>query len=223
MFSGLLKRECLGVLQRPQQVFNPLVFLFLAVTLFSIAQPAVRLPDDVQIDHAAVLWVIVLLTSILSLDSLFRRDFDNGVLEQMLIQSHTPFLVVFARMLVQWIYTGGLITLLSPVLGFLAGVPVDALPTLALVLLVGTPALSFLGAIGAALTVGFSRGGIILALLVLPLYIPVLIFGADAVAQNIEGAGASAQISWLFFITMLSLTIGPFAATSGLKISVQLQ
>lgn len=221
MFSSLIAREWRAVAQRPQQILNPLAFLLLAVMLFSIARGPSAGPA--QDGHAAALWVVVLLTSILSLDTLFRRDFDNGMLEQMLLTVPAPFLAVLVRIGVQWCYSGLLIALLAPGLGFLMSVPADALGTLTLALLIGTPALSLLGAMGAALTVGFSRGGVVLALLVLPLFVPVLIFGAGATAAAMRGESASAELAWLGFISMLALSIGPFAATAGLRISVQLQ
>ena len=224
MLRGVIWREWQALLRHPQQIVNPLAFLALAVMLFGVALPrlaAVGNPTVLLIYGASTLWVIVLLTSILSLDSLFRRDYDNGTLEQVLLASTPPFLVVLVRIGLQWLYSGLLIALVSPLLGYAVDLPADALDDLALPLLLGTPALSLFGAIGAALTVGFNRGGVILALLVLPLFLPVLIFGVGAVTEH-AGQG-EAQLYWLVFISMLALTIGPLAATAGLKISVQLQ
>jgi heme exporter protein B len=202
-------------------VVNPLAFLFLAVLLFSLGAPGQSLH---RAEFAAgILWALVLLTNMLSLDGLFRRDFENGALEQTLIAADVPFVPVLMRVAVQWLSTGFIMTLLAPVLGGFLGLPVSALPTAMLALALGTPALSLLGAVGAALTVGFSRGGILLGLLVLPLYIPVLIFGSGAINQDIAGMANEAQLYWLIFISMLALTIAPFAVVAGLRISVQLQ
>ncbi len=203
------------------QVLNPLAFLFLGVMLFSVGVPSAVQGNGIY--AGAVLWFIVLLTNLLALDGLFRRDYDNGVLEQILCASEVPFMVILMRIFVHWLHTGLLITLLAPLLSLALGIELHALPVVMLALLLGTPALSFIGATGAALTVGFSRGGVLLALLVLPLFLPVLIFGAHVVNDAVAGNGNSAQLYWLAFISMVAFTIGPFATTVGLKISVQLQ
>ena len=159
----------------------------------------------------------------LSLDSMFRRDYDNGVLEQIMCGAHAPFLVVLVRIAVQWLSTGVLLALLSPLLCVMLGIPLDVIGIVMVALLVGTPAVSLLGALGAALTVGFSRGGTILGLLVLPLLLPVLVFGTSAINQAVAGMEYQAQLYWMGFISMLSLTIGPLATTAGLRISLQVQ
>lgn len=215
MFVAEISRLC----KEPMRVLNPLALLFLSIMLFAIAVPAEVLSKY----GAAMLWVVVLLTTILSLDDLFRRHYDNGLLEQILLISAVPFLAVGLRLFIHWLYSGLLITLLSPMLGLMLGIPTESLPILALSLLLGTPALTLLGGMGAALTVGFSRGGVVLALLALPLFTPVLIFGAGAVAEHGAGASASAQLYWLLFISMVATTIGPFVALAGLRISIQLQ
>ena len=214
MFALDLKR----FLADPLKVINPIVFLFLAVMVFALVVPGQGLKDY----GGAVLWVVVLLTTVLSLDDLYRKGFDDGTLEQVLIHAPVPFWAVLRQLIFHWLQTGFLIVCLSPVLGSLMGVPVETLPTLALALLLGTPSLTLIGAMGSALTVGFSRGGVLLALIVLPLFVPVLIFGAGAVSEHIIGAAVSAQLSWLLFISMVALTVGPFATLAGLKISVQL-
>lgn len=220
-FTGLFVREWRVLLRNRAGVINPMAFMFLAVMLFAVGSP---LQDNNQAAYAAaLLWLIVLLTNMLSLDSLFRRDYDNGVLEQVLSSAGMPFFVVLIRILVQWLGTGLLITLLAPLLCLFLGLPGQAIGTTMLALLLGTPALSLLGAVGAAMTVGFSRGGILLGLLVLPLFLPVLIFGASAVNESLTGAASAAPLYWLGFISMLALSVGPFAATLGLKISLQMQ
>ncbi len=211
--------ELMNVLREPMRILNPLAFLLLAITLFSLA-----IPQDVLREHgAAVLWVLVLLTTILSLDDLFRRRFDNGVLEQLFLTAPVPFLAIAVRLLIHWLYSGFIISLMSPLLGLLLGMPKEHLPVLMLSLFLGTPALTLLGGMGAALTVGFSRGGVVLALLVLPLFVPILIFGMGAISEHSIGASATAQLYWLGFISMAALTVGPFATLAGLKISIQLQ
>lgn len=221
MLGGLFAREWRVLMRNRAAVLNPMAFMFLAVMLFAVGSP---LQDNTRAQFGgAVLWLIVLLTNMLSLDSLFRRDYDNGVLEQVLTTAEVPLLVVLVRIFVQWLGTGLLITLLAPLLCLLLGLPNHTIGLTMLVLLVGTPALSLLGAVGAAMTVGFSRGGILLGLLVLPLFLPILVFGASAINQAVAGVGGTAQVYWLAFISMVALTIGPFATTLGLKISLQLQ
>jgi len=219
--TGLFLREWQVLIRNRSAIFNPMAFMFLAVMLFAVGSP---LQDNSRAEYgSAILWLIVLLTNMLSLDSLFRRDFDNGVLEQILVTAEIPFLVVLVRIFVQWLSSGFLIAILAPILCLLLGVPSHAIGTTMLALLVGTPALSLLGAIGAAMTVGFSRGGILLGLLVLPLFLPVLVFGTSAINQVVVGMSSDAQLYWLAFISMVALSIGPFAATLGLKISLQMQ
>jgi len=219
--AGLLAREWRALMRNRAALLNPMAFMFLGVMLFAVGSPV---QDNERAQYGgAMLWLIVLLTNMLSLDSLFRRDYDNGVLEQVLSTAQAPFVVVLMRLLVQWIGTGLLITLLSPLLCLLLSLPNEAIPITMLALLLGTPALSLLGAVGAAMTVGFSRGGILLGLLVLPLFLPVLVFGTSAINQAAAHVDASAPLYWLAFISMLALTVGPLAATLGLKISLQLQ
>jgi heme exporter protein B len=219
--TGLFSREWRALVRNRGAVLNPMAFLFLAVMLFAVGSPVSD--NETARYGGAMLWLIVLLTNMLSLDSLFRRDFDNGVLEQVLSTAQAPFMVVLIRVLVQWLGTGLLITLLAPLLCLLLGLPSEAIFISMLALLLGTPALSLLGAVGAAMTVGFSRGGILLGLLVLPLFLPVLIFGASAINQTVLHMDATAPLAWLAFISMLALSVGPLAATLGLKISLQLQ
>ena len=221
MIVASLRREFHVLLRHPGAIMNPLAFMLLAVMLFAVAGPV---EQSARLEYSgAVLWLIVLLTNLLSLDAMFRRDFDNGVIEQLIIASPAPFLTVLIRIFVQWLVSGMLITMLAPVLALLLGMPTEIVPTVMAALILGTPALSLLGAIGAALTVGFSRGGILLGLLVLPLFLPVLIFGAGAVNEATLGMPNTAQLYWLAFISMAALCMAPFATLAGLKISVQLQ
>ena len=219
--GGLLRREWQVLARNRAQVVNPLAFLFLAVMLFAVGGPLV---DNMRAQYGgAVLWLIVLLTNMLSLDALFRRDYDNGVLEQILCDAEVPFLVILLRVGMQWLSTGALVTLLAPVLCLLLGLPGEVTLTAMLALALGSPAISLLGGVGAALTVGFSRGGVLLGLLVLPLLMPVLIFGTSAINQEVAGISNDAQLYWLAFISMVALTVGPFATTAGLRISLQMQ
>ena len=220
MIVTMWKREWRAVFRNRSAIANPIAFLFRGVLLFNLSLTSFEPNNN---SHAiGMLWLLVLITNFLSLDVTFRRDFENGLLEQIFVVAEMPFLVIFLKVIIHWIVTGFLVSLLSPLLGLLMGLPSEKFLNIFASLLVGTVALSFLGAIGASLTVGMGRGGLLLALLVLPLYIPVLIFGVD-VAQS-EGFGLTSipALYWLVFVSVASLTLAPFAALLGLKISLSM-
>ena len=219
MFAAQFRRDWLSLMRARDEALNPLVFLFLATTLFAIAfgGDARRLAALAP----AIIWVLVLLANLLSLEALFRRDFEDGTLEQLLLLAEPPFAAVLGKVAVQWCVSGAAMTILAPAAALLLNVPVAALPALMLGLLLGTPALSLIGAVGAALTVGVRSGGVLLALLLLPLYLPVLVFGVSAVLDRMAGVGNAAQFYWLAAISVASLTLAPFAATAALRISVE--
>lgn len=219
LFIAQLRREWFLLIQNSEEVLNPLVFLFLAISLFALATGG---GPDVLRDYApAIIWVLVLLANLLSLEALFKKDFEDGTLEQLILKAEPAFLPLLAKVLVHWLFSGLAMTLLAPVAALILYLPDTALPTLMIGLLLGTPALSLIGAVGAALTVGLRRGGLLLALLVLPLYVPVLIFGAGAVLEQMAGIETMAQIYWLGVITMASLTLAPFAVQAALKVSLE--
>ena len=206
-------------------VINPLVFLLLSTMLFVIAAPVLvdDSSDKAPALAAGILWTLVLLTQLLALDGMYRRDFDSGVLEQLLLTSQIPFVAVLIRILMQWLSTGFIIALCSPLIGIALGIAPQALLITFVSLLLGTPALSLLGSIGASVTVVFNRGGIILALLVLPLFLPTLIFGADMINAAQLGGSVMPQIYVLGLISVVSLGIAPFATLAGLRISLEMQ
>ncbi len=219
VFTGQLGRELRLAARSRSDVLNPLVFLLLAITLFALALDG---KPEVLREHAAgILWVLVLLTNMLALDGMFRRDFDDGSLEQLLLAVDAVPFAMLAKLLVQWLVTGLIIVLLSPLLGMVLNLPAAVLGTLALVLLAGTPAVSFIGAIGAALTTGARRGGALLALLVLPLLIPVLIFGVSAINRALADEPPRAELYWLGALSVTSLMLSPFATQAGLKIALE--
>ena len=218
-FGHQLFRELRLVARSAADAGNPLVFLFLGLTLFALS--AGGEPQVLAALAPGAVWVLVLLANMLSLDGMFRRDYDDGTLEQMLLLGEPAFLPLLAKVLAQWCVSGLAMTLLAPMAAMILFLPVEGVPVLMLTLLVGSPALSLLGAVGAALTVGLRRGGVLLGLLVLPLYVPILIFAVAAVEQQLAGMAIAAQISWLGAITMLSLTVAPFATLAALRISIQ--
>lgn len=219
MFRAQLRREFALLLQSLEEMLHPLVFLFLAMTLFALGTGGG--PDALRELAPAIIWVLVLLANLLGLDALFRRDYDDGTLEQLVLMAEPRFLPILAKILAHWVFSGLAMTVLAPVAALILFLPVEVLPRLMLGLLVGTPALSLIGAIGAALTVGLRRGGVLLALLVLPLYVPILIFGAGAVIEQMAGIDGLAQIYWLGVISMVAFTLAPFAVEAALKITLE--
>ncbi|MRX49408.1 heme exporter protein CcmB [Paracoccus sp. S-4012] len=168
-----------------------------------------------------ILWVGALLACLLSLDRIFALDWEDGSLD-LLATAPLPLEgTVAIKALAHWITTGLPLTLAAPLFGILLHLPPAAMPWLVASLALGTPALSVLGAFGAALTVGLRRGGLLLSLLVLPLYVPTLIFGAEAVRRGAEGLGASTPLVLLAGITAATLALVPFAAAAALRVNLR--
>lgn len=218
VFTLLLARETRLLFRRPAELANPLVFFAIVIALFPLAVgPESQLLRTIS---PGLIWVAALLAVLLSLDGLFRSDFEDGSLEQWVVSPHPLALLVLAKVLAHWLFSGLALVLLAPLLGLMLGMPASALPVLLVSLLLGTPILSLLGAVGAALTVGLKRGGLLLALLILPLYIPVLILGSGALQAALQGLPALGYLLWLSSLTALAVTLSPFAIAAGLKISV---
>lgn len=218
VFSLLLRREARLLCRRPAELANPLVFFAIVVALFPLAVG----PESEQLRTLApgLLWVAALLAVLLSLDGLFRSDLEDGSLEQWVVSPHPLALLVLAKVLAHWLFSGLSLVLLAPLLGLMLGLPVESLPALMLSLLLGTPVLSLLGAVGAALTVGLKRGGLLLALLILPLYIPVLILGTGTLQAALQGLPTLGYLLWMASLAALAVTLAPFAIAAGLRISV---
>lgn len=218
VFTLLLAREARLLCRRPAELANPLVFFAIVIALFPLAVG----PESEQLRNLSpgLLWVAALLSVLLSLDGLFRSDFEDGSLEQWVVSPHPLALLVLAKVLAHWVFTGLALVLLSPLFALMLGLPSDCLPALLLSLLLGTPVLSLLGAVGAALTVGLKRGGLLLALLILPLYIPVLILGTGTLQSALQGMPTAGHLLWLASLTALAVTLTPFAIAAGLKISI---
>ena len=168
-----------------------------------------------------VVWVAALLASMLSLDRMFSSDYLDGTLEQMMLSPQPLFLLVLGKALAHWMVTGVPLVLISPILGFQFDLQIDALIILGISLLLGTPVLSLIGAIGAALTLGLRGGGVLVSLLVLPLYIPVLIFGAGAVEAISAGLNAGAHLSLLGAFLLASIVLAPWATAAALRVSIE--
>ena len=218
VFTLLLARETRLLFRRPAELANPLVFFAIVIALFPLAVGPET--QSLQTLSPGPVWVAALLAVLLSLDGLFRSDFEDGSLEQWVVSPHPLALLVLAKVLAHWAFSGLALVLLAPLLGLMLGLPIGTIPVLLVSLLLGTPILSLLGAVGAALTVGLKRGGLLLALLILPLYIPVLILGSGALQAALQGLPAVGHLLWLASLTALAVTLAPFAIAAGLKISV---
>lgn len=217
-FKATLERDLTLMLRRRGELLNPLVFFALVVTLFPIGiSPD---PDMLALIAPGLLWVAALLAALLSLDSLFRTDYDDGSLEQLLLAPQPLAILSLAKVAAHWLFTGLPLALMAPLLGIMLALPAGSYAVLSLSLAIGSASLSLIGAIGAALTVGIARGGVLLSLLILPLYIPVLIFGVGAVQAAILGEGVVAHLAMLGALLAASLLLAPWAIAASLRISI---
>lgn len=217
-FWALLRRDLLLAFRHRGELANPLLFFIIVITLFPIGiSPQ---PKTLALIAPGVIWVAALLATLLSLDSLFRSDFEDGTLEQLVLSPHSLSLLVLAKVLAHWLVSGLPLIIISPILAYALFLPTDAYPALLLSLLLGTPILSLIGSIGVALTVGLRRGGMLLSLLILPLYIPILIFAASAVNVAADGFNFSGQLYLLSALLALAITLSPFATAAALRISL---
>ena len=217
-FGVLLHRDLALALRHRSELANALLFFVMVVSLFPLGLG----PESATLRRIApgVIWVAALLAAMLSLERIFHSDFDDGSLEQMLLSPHPMPVLVVAKVLAHWLTSGLPLLVLAPLLGLLLHLPVKAMGVLVATLALGTPVLSLVGAIGVALTVGLRRGGMLLSLLLLPLYVPVLIFATSAVANSAAGLPVTAQLSFLGALLVLALTLAPFAAAGALRITV---
>lgn len=204
--------------RRRFEALLPMVFFMVAASLFPLGVG----PESQTLRQIApgVVWVCALLAAMLSLSTLFSSDHQDGSLEQMLLSSHPTVLIVGGKAFAHWVLTGLPLILAAPVLGVLFDMQPMANLTLVVGLILGTPVLSLLGSIGAALTLGLRSGGVLILLLVLPLCIPVLIFGAGAVVMVDTGLSASGHLSLLAALLLLALVAAPPAAAAALRISI---
>ncbi len=216
-FVGLLARDGMGLWRRRGELLSPLMFAVMVATLFPLALG----PEAARLSSVAggVCWVIVLLAGQLSLDALFRSDAEDGSLDAMLVSGQSLYLLALAKILLHWLTTGLPLLLVAPAIALALGMPKFGVTTLMLALLLGTPQLSVLGACAAALTASLRRSGILLALIVLPLAVPVLIFGAGAVEAVLVGGQASQALLLLAAGAVLSLAFGPLVCASAMRMS----
>lgn len=214
----IARRDLLIAYRRRSEAGNPLVFFLIVVALFPLGIGPT--PEDLARIAPGVVWVTALLASLLSTDLLFRSDFDDGSLEQ-IVRSPSPLYAIgLAKMGVHWLVSGLPLTLVSPLVGGLLYLPGAAMPALLLSMLLGTVSLSLVGGIGAALTVGLRKGGLLLSLLILPLYVPVLVFGSAAVDAAAAGLPWGGEITVLGGFALLAVTLSPLAVGAALRINL---
>lgn len=216
-FHHLLIRDLRLAFRSRHELANPLIFFVLVVSLFPLA--VTPKPELLREMAPGVIWVAALLATLLSLDGLFKQDYDDGSLDQLMLSPNPLMLLVFAKVFAHWLLTGLPLVLISPLLGMLMHVRAEAMPALMFTLLLGTPVLSLVGAIGVSLTVAVNRGGVLLSLIVLPLYIPILIFGANAIDVASDGLSIRGQLYFLGAVLVFAISLAPLATAAALRIT----
>jgi len=216
-FYHLLLRDLRLAFRARHELANPLIFFVLVVSLFPLA--VTPTPELLQEMAPGVIWVSALLAVLLSLDRLFKQDYEDGSLDQLMLSPNPLVILVLAKVLAHWLLTGPPLVLISPLLAMFMSVPADTVSAMVLSLLLGTPVLSLIGAIGVSLTVAVNRGGVLLSLIVLPLYIPILIFGANAIDVAADGMSIKGQMYFLAAVLVFSLSLAPVATAVALRIT----
>ena len=215
----IVARDVLLAMRRRSDVATTLFFFVIVASLFPLGVG----PDPklLRVMAPGILWVGALLASMLSLGRLFAEDYADGSLEQLVLAPEPLALVVIGKVMAHWLVSGLPLVLISPVIALQFDLPAEAIVTLLWALLLGTPLLSLIGAIGAALTVGVRGGGVLVSLLVLPLYVPVLIFGAGAVDASTIGMSAAGHLSILGALLLVGMALAPWATAAALRISLE--
>jgi heme exporter protein B len=219
IYFTVVMRDLRLALRRKSEVLSAMFFFVVVAALFPLAIG----PEPAMLRQIGpgVLWVGALLASMLALSRLFEVDYRDGTLEQMLLSPHSLWLLVLGKMTAHWLLAGLPLVILAPVLGLQFQLSSDALSVLCITLLLGTPVLSCVGSIGAALTLGVRGGGVLISLLVLPLFVPVLVFGAGAVQALESGLGAQAHLSILLALLLPALFFSPWACSAALRIAME--
>jgi len=218
LFFSVYKKDVLLAFRQRSEIINPLLFFLIVISLFPLGIG----PEPQLLARMApgIIWVAALLSTMLGLDKIFRDDYQDGSLEQLLMSPYPTSLIVVAKIAAHWTITGLPLVLMSPMFGLLLNMDSNSMQAAVVTLLIGTPLLSLIGAIGAGLTVGLQKGGILLSLLVLPLYIPVLIFATSAIDTSAMSLDYTAQLAILGAMLAVGLVMAPFAVSSALKVSV---
>lgn len=218
VFFSLIHREFSLAFRAPQELINPFIFFVMVTSLFPLGiSPDAKV---LQMIAPGVIWVAALLATLISLDRLFKSDHDDGSLEQLVINPNPLAGLALAKVISHWLLTGLPLIIITPVIAVMYDLSFKATVAMLLSLLVGTPILSFLGGIGSALTVGLRSSGVLLTLLVLPFYIPVLIFGSSVVVAASSGLSFDGQLALMGAFLVLAITLCPFAIAAALRICV---
>ena len=217
LFAALLARDLKIACRRRAEAVLPLLFFVIVASLFPLAVSPD--PEVLKTTGAGIIWVAALLSVLLSLQSLYRTDFEDGSMEQMLLSPYPTALLVAARLIAQWCVTGLPLVLAAPLLGFLLQLDGEVIKVLFLSLLLGVPYLNMVGTIGVALTVGIRQAGALLSLLALPLYVPALVFGSHAVMAAANQQPYQGQLLWLAALLTLAATLCPFVIGFALRLS----
>ena len=218
LFTAIIRRDVMIAVRNRVDAANTVAFYVIVFTLFPLAIG--QDPTQLQALAPGVIWIAALLATLLGLEGLFRSDFDDGSLEQLLLTTGPVPLLVLGKILAHWCVTGLPLILVTPLLAPMMQLSGLSTAVLLLTLLIGTPILSLVGSIGTALTLGTRRGGVLLTLIVLPLYIPVLVFGSSAVQNAGLGLPIAGQIYLLSAMAILALCLTPVAAAAAIKISL---
>ena len=216
VFITILKRDLFFGMRRSGELVNSLIFFLIVVTMFPFALGTESaLLREI---YPGVIWVAALLSVTMSLDRMFNSDFEDGTLEQMLLSQHSTTFIAMAKIVAHWLLTGVPLIIASMFLGVIFGLSYEALQAMLVTLLLGTPVLSLVGSAAMALTVGLRGGGMLLSLIILPLYIPLLIFSVAAVSNASKGLGFTGEIYFISAILVLAITLAPFATALSLRI-----
>ena len=217
-FARQFSRHARGIIRLPAEVANPLLFFFMVITLFPLGLG----PDPQRLEEMApgILWVVALLSSLMVSGKLFASDYEDGSLEQLAIAPYPLAVLALGEVSTYWLATGFLLALASPLFAIMLGLPVTGILTLVVSLLLGTICFTLIGAVGSALTVGIRKGGILLSLLMIPLNMPVLIFGTTAVSEAVQGGNAASWLALLGALALGSLAVMPVAIGAALRVSL---
>jgi heme exporter protein B len=217
-FLSLLRRDLLMAFRQRHDLVNPVFFFVMVVSLFPLGLG----PEKARLAEMApgVLWIAALLSTLLTADGLFKQDAEDGALDLMLCSPHPLFLLVLGKLIAHWLTTALPLLLMTPVLAMMLYLDLSTLRVVMLGLALGTPVVTVVSAIGAALTVGLNKGGVLIAIIALPLYVPVLIFGVGAATAASAGMAYGGQLATLAAMLLLAVTFAPFAIAAGLRISI---
>ena len=217
-FGAMIKRDLLLAYRFRAELINSLAFFVMVITLFPLALGAeIALLKRIA---PAIIWVAALLASLMSIESLFRADYDDGSLELMVMTPHPLSILVLAKVIGHWLVSSVPLLFVAPLMGMMLHMDADIIGVLMLTLLLGTPVLSLIGGIAVALTLGLRKGGALLAILVLPLYVPILIFASSAIDAAMTGFPVSGHLSMMCAILFLALTLTPLPTAAALKMSL---